>query len=112
TPGSTGGNDRSFILPGTALTLPPVLWSDWTAGDVLASNTVVTFTVNMTNAVGTDNYVFQPGGDGVFLNGDWIPWWSWGAFPTNFLLTNNPVGSRIYSIEVTFPKGYAVPLSY
>jgi hypothetical protein len=112
TPASTGGKDRSFIQGSNSLVLPPVWWSDWTAGDVLPGTTVVTFTVNMTNAVGTDNHVFDGTFDSVYLNGDWIPWWSWGSFPFDFQMTNNPIGSKLYSLAVTFPAGHPIPLTY
>ncbi len=112
TPASTGGNDRSFVVGTNALTLPPVLWSDQTISDLLPAATTVKFTVNMTNAIGTDGHIFDPMVDTLYLNGDWMPWWSWGNPLPNFTLTNDPPGSLTYSLEIPFPQGYAVPLSY
>jgi hypothetical protein len=112
TPASTDGTNRSFMVTTNALTLPVVLWSDWTSSDLLPAMTVVTFQVNMTNAVGADAHVFDSNFDTVYLNGDWIPWWSWNSPPPEFQMTNNPVGSEIYTISLAFPPGFSVPLTY
>ena len=46
--------------------------ADWLTGD-----TLVTFTVSMTNAMTTGGVAFDPTTDRVYINGDWIPWWAW-----------------------------------
>jgi len=69
----------------------------------------VTFRVSMTNAVGTDAHVFDPSADGVYLNG--VP--SFGTWDVTLpQLTNNPVGSQIYSIDVLLAKGSNVQQTY
>ena len=115
-PASADTLNRSFTLPASATNLPIVSWSDWIASDVLSADTAVTFQVSMTNAVGSDGHVFNPNnGDNVYLNGDWIPWWIWGLDVSQipqFQMINNPVGSGVYSLSLTFPKGYSVPITY
>jgi len=97
------------IVAGNTQVLPVVFFSNVDPGDLLPSNTVVTFSVNMTNAVGTDSHVFDPANDGVFING--IP--TFAAWtPSLPQLTNNPVGSGIYSIDILLPAGSPVQQTY
>lgn len=109
----TMADNRTFkIVSGTAQTLPVVFFSNVNPGDLLPADTLVTFTVNMTNAVGTDTYIFNPGaGDGVYINGvppgGWLGWDT--ALPQ---LSNNPVGSGVYSIELLIPKGSPTRIAY
>lgn len=122
--------NREFIMPnvsGTNLTLPAVYFNDTSTYSVLPAppaTNFVTFSVSMTNAVGTDLHVFNPNTDSVYLNGVDVtttlgtyrfdPWTNnpAGNLLGNFLMTNNPVGSEIYSITVAIPAGYPVMLSY
>jgi hypothetical protein len=122
--------NREFFMPsvnGTNVVLPTVYFNDRSTYQVLPApplTNFVTFSVSMTNAVGTDSHVFNPGVDSVYLNGvdvtnspgnySFDPWTN---NPTgnplgNFLMTNNPVGSQIYTITIPIPAGYPVALSY
>ena len=121
-PTSTGGGNRSFNLVATngALVLPVVFFSDLNVDDLLPVDTLVTFSVSMTNAVGTDSQVFNPTTDGVYLNGDfmgqlsggsagWLTWTEGNLTP--YELTNiSP--SLIYSITLGIPKGNSLALTY
>ncbi len=80
-PVSTAGGNRLFTLTSTNQTLPAVLFSDLAASDLLSTDTWVTFSVNMTNAVGTDATVFNPATHSVYINGDFLGWWTWGTQP-------------------------------
>jgi hypothetical protein len=125
-PISTAGGNRqyTFSTATTPQVLPPVYWADFGPGSSLTENTIVTFSVNMTNAVGTDLYPFTPGTDYVFINGvttaDSSGFWSWASSqglyslggPGEFLMTNNPVGSEIYSLQLTIPAGTALAVDY
>ncbi|HUA39071.1 MAG TPA: hypothetical protein VMA35_11820 [Candidatus Sulfopaludibacter sp.] len=122
--------NREFIMPdvsGTNLTLPTVYFNDTSTYSVLPApppTNFVTFSVSMTNAVGTDSHVFNPNTDSVYLNGVDVTMTlgtyrfdPWTNNPTgnplgNFLMINNPVGSEIYTITVPIPAGYPVMLSY
>jgi hypothetical protein len=135
-----GGNqNRQFIMPSathTTYSLPTVRWSDISSNTVLPVPTMVTFTVNMTNAVGTDSSVFNPNTMSVYLNGmditNSLGNYSFDAWTnslivtgasgytnalSNFQMQNNPVGSEIYTITVpvpsgSIPAGYPLELSY
>lgn len=122
-----GSQNREFIdiaSTGTNVILPTVYWDDLSPSSVLPAPTTVTFTVNMTGAIGTDSHVFNVSTDSVYLNGvdttnslgnySFDPWTN---NPTgnplgNFLMTNNPIGSSNYSIQVHIPAGYPVEISY
>ena len=97
------------MVAGASQVLPVVYFNDFSPADLLPADTLVTFTVNMTNAVGTDAHVFDPAVDSVYLNGVPNGFASWDTgLP---LLTNSP-GSRIYSIELLLPKGSPVQQTY
>jgi hypothetical protein len=106
------GDNRTFQLANAnAQTLPAVYFSGLAPGDVLAQDTTVTFRVDMTGAVGTDGHAFDPASDTVWLNGLQLVNGSptfvsdWASLGPEFMLTNNPVGSHIYSLDVLLPKG-------
>jgi len=114
-PASTGGGNRSFVLLSTNgnLVLPDVFFNDLHLGNVVPTNTLVTFSVNMTGAVGTDAVTFDPSVDQVYVNGDWLNWWGWGVFPpASYQLTNYPVGSSNYMIQLQIPAGNSLALTY
>ncbi len=124
--------NREFLMPsvtGTNVALPTVYFDDISTSTLLPAPTMVTFTVNMTNAVGTDLSVFNPGADNVYLNGmditnsvgyySFDPWTNAPAGNPlgNFQMVNNPLGSEIYTITVpvpsgSIPGGYPLMLSY
>jgi hypothetical protein len=127
----TGGN-RAFAMPdvnNSQVILPTVYYSDVSTYSVLPAppaTNYVTFSVNMTNAVGTDSHVFNPASDYVYLNGvvltngtyGFAPWTNQPSGPlvsnliSSYVMQNNPVGSEIYTITVPIPAGYPVQLSY
>ena len=112
--GNAGLNRSCNIIGGppnpTPLVLPPVYFSDLDPTDLLPVDTTVTFSVNMTNAVGTDSHAFDPSTDGVYLNGvpTFVTVWDT-SLPQ---LTNNPVGSKLYSIDLLLAKGSPVQQTY
>ena len=115
---STGGGNRSFRLLATSgiLTLPSVVFNDLTStADFLTADTLVTFTVNMTNAMTTGGVAFDPTMDKVYINGDWIPWWTWNDPLQPYLpyeLTNGTSGDKLYSTTLLIPKGTSLTLTY
>jgi hypothetical protein len=129
-PSVLGGNqNREFVTPSSSgtYTLPTVYFNDLSTYSVLPApplTNMVTFTVSMTNAVGTDSHVFNPNMDTVYLNGMDVtttlgtyrfdPWTNSPAGNPlgNFQLTNSPAGSELYTITVPAPAGYPVALSY
>jgi hypothetical protein len=110
--GWENGNNRTFNLANTnSQILPEVFFDNLDPNDVLPADTIVTFGVNMNGAVGTDAHVFNPAsGDAVYINGIPGGFATWDGFLP--LLTNNPVGSQIYSIDLLIPKGSSVQQTY
>jgi len=110
----TMANNRTFtMIKGASQILPPVFFSNVDPANLLPEDTLVTFTVNMTNAVTTDAHVFNPNTDQVFVNADFYGNWNGNIWDTNLpQLTNNPVGSGLYSIQMLVPKGNSVLLNY
>jgi hypothetical protein len=83
------------------------------ACDIVEETNFVTFTVSMTNAVGTDALVYD-GTQGVYLNGSFAGWWGWGNTndaATNYLMTLNP-GTSNYSLTVPFAPASLLRLVY
>ena len=103
--------NRTFTVPSSnKLALPAVFFSDTNPSDLLPADTLVTFSVSMTNAMATDGHAFDPSVDFVFVNGVPNGFANWNqSLPQ---LTNNPVGSGIYSIELLVPKGSPVMQTY
>jgi hypothetical protein len=108
----TNANNRAMqIANATTQTLPAVYFDDWFVDpvDILSDDTIVTFSVSMTNAVGSDSVVFNPAVDQIFINGvpTLQPW------PISSpQMTNNPIPSIIYSVDLLVPKGGFVQQSY
>jgi len=68
--------NRLFTLGSTAQTNPLVYWNNLDPNNVLLGSTMITFTVNMTNAVDDFGYPFNPTTDAVVVNGDFMnPTW-------------------------------------
>lgn len=117
-PASTGGGNRSFTLASAAQVLPTAYFNDLATSDLLQEDTEVTFRVNMTNAhaIAWSTYPafsFDPQSHSVYLNGNFLNWWSWSVASPNedYKLTNAP-GSQVYSITLVRPKGSPLGLSY
>jgi hypothetical protein len=122
----TVANNRYFsIISGTSQVLPAVYFSDLLVdpNDYLPADTLVTFRVNMTNAVA---YPSGPAFDptavfGVWFNGDCLinGWYTtWGSmWPETQLFddgTNGDAvaGDSIYTCQYLVPKGKAVRAQY
>jgi hypothetical protein len=132
---AAGGGNRTWIMPKTnnsTVVLPVVYYGDVLPGNNFPVPTLVTFNVNMTNALTGTNaanptpYAFNPSTDRVYINGVNYPAPTtantvnigpgtvvYGSDTTNtailpFLMTNNPPGSQVYSLQVLVPAGYPV----
>ena len=112
--GGISGQNRTLTVPNlTSTNIPTVYWDDALPTDLLNEDTTVTFTLNMTNAVGTDSVVFDPTSDVVDVNGDFLGWLAWNPISLNpYSLANNPVGSGLYTYTTTLPKGHVRELTY
>ena len=121
------GANKSVTFTGTEpldpsgyhlISVGPTLFNGFQANtnDYLPADTVVTFTVSMTNAQSYSGFspaiVFDQS-MGVAVNGNWIPWWNWNAAaPSQYSLTNGTSGDWLYSQTVLIPKGKLVKLVY
>jgi len=114
--GGVGGVNRQFTVPTIASTnLPAVYFNDALPLDILNVDTTVTFSLSMTNAVGTDAHVFDPNNDIVFINGDFSGWQSWNPVTligAGLNLVNNPPGSGVYTFTKTFAQGSPRAVTY
>ena len=111
-----GGGNRYVLTPNLPTTnLPAVFFNDVTPSDVLNVDTVVTFTVNMTNAQGTDFQVYDPNTSAIFINGDFSGWQSWNPLSlagAGLQCTETVPGSQKYSYTKTFLKNTARGTKY
>jgi hypothetical protein len=118
---SSGGNRYLFLLSTNGnLTNGPVYYSDASPSSLIdfvtVTNCMVTFTVNMTNAVGTDSVVFNTG-DAVYINGlnNGVnnSFWTWGILsaPPQYQMTNIP-NTLLYSITLPVAQGQQDDLIY
>ena len=113
-----GGGNRSYTVPNVASTnLPVIFFNNVLVSDLLNMDTLVTFSVNMTNAVGAvgsvDQHVWNGGADTVYINGDFTGWQPWNPIGlTGLNCTNNPPGSEVYSYTTTFLKHRARNVKY
>lgn len=78
------GGNRFFTLADTATptnaTLPVAFFSDLFPSDLLPADTIVQFSVNMSNAMQfPSGPAFAEGSDSVYVNGDFIGWAPWSA---------------------------------
>jgi hypothetical protein len=109
------GSDRSFTLVSATQTNAVRFFNDVDPCDVLLETNYITFTVSMTNAVGTynDTVVFD-GTQSIFLNGNFAGWWGWNnplSGASNYIMS--PVGGTSnYTLTVALPPGTSQRLQY
>jgi hypothetical protein len=108
-------NNRSLtIVSGSTLVLPVVYFGNTVpppASEELTNSVTVTFTVNMTNAVGTDSTMWSPS-VGVYINGDFTGWQPWSTALPQMTETPNNGTSAIYTYTTNFAAGHAVEVMY
>jgi hypothetical protein len=103
------------------ITVAPAYFNNLSPSDVLAQDTLVTFRLNMTNAVtfGAPGTPFDPATQGVYLNGNFVPWWVWSGLPSAYEMKDDGstygdalAGDLIYSWQQTFTKGSSARVEY
>jgi hypothetical protein len=111
---------------------PAVYFNDLAPDDYLPTATPVLFSVDMTDAVGTDSHAFDPIGDSVYINGMFAGatpsqpnaaagtsqyWYAWSGgaspppAPPGFQMIEQD-GTLIYTNTIVLPAGTPVALSY
>jgi hypothetical protein len=117
--GWEASNNRQLTLLPTngPIILPTVYFSDLSPADILVAPVAVTFSVDMTGAVGTDSHAFDPNNDGLYVNGIFANWYAWSggvnpaSAPPGFQLFQQG-SSMIFTNTVTFPIGTPVDFEY
>jgi len=87
--------------------------------DVVESTNFVTFSVNMSNAVGYTGSPVYDGSQTVYINGDFVGWKGqvgdtadWGTNPKpELMLTKNPT-SDVHSVTLPLPPGQNLRIEY
>lgn len=96
----------------------PVYFNGIAPADALPEDTRVIFSVNMQNAQRMDGTPFDPGFEGVWVNGNFANWWAWGNAPVEYQLVDDGTsgdevaGDLIYSLDVVLPRGAGKMLDY
>ena len=122
------GANRVIVFDGTEPTnavgyhlkiVGPAFFNGISPDDVLAADTTVTFRLDMNGAQtfpgGTP---FDANTQGVWFNGSFVPWWSWGSSPTGYRMFDDGThgdaiaGDKIYSWQRLFPKASSTRLEY
>jgi hypothetical protein len=112
-------SDRQLTLLATngTLILPVVYFSDVRPADILLAPVAVTFSVDMTGALGTDSHSFDPNSDALYVNGIFANWYAWAgginpaSAPPGYQLTRQG-SSMTFTNTVTFPAGTPVYFEY
>jgi len=113
-----GTNNRSLTVPNIAsINVPAVLFNDAPLSDYLTQPTLVTFSVDMNNAIGTDGHAFDPGnGDAVYIYGEISTWYSWYPWYNSVDITPYQMmqqgSSTIYTNTVLLPAGTMIAFEY
>lgn len=109
----TNGQNRTLIEPNLKnYVVPTVYFNNQDYLDYLQNPVSVTFTIDMTGAVGTDLSVWSPG-TGVFVNGPWPNWQGWDPISLSGQRLNESVDNpAIYTGTFTIPAGVSTTLNY
>jgi hypothetical protein len=111
--GATGGQGNRVVnIPTLAnYAIPNVFFNDASFNDYLQGNESVTFTIDMTGAVGTDTTVWTPGA-AVFVNGPWPNWLGWDPISLAGQQLAEVGSTAIYTGTFSIPKGIVTSLTY
>lgn len=126
----TGNRTFNLLTTNGLLLLPVVSFGDVYTSDYLPVDVLVTFTINMTNAMTSTNspsnlnfdppdantpHTFDPNADSVVINGNFLSggWTGWNPIDLiGNIMDNNPLGSEIYQFTYLVPKGSPVEVHY
>jgi len=113
--GGIGGVNRSVVVPNLASTnVGPVFWNDASPADYLDQDTLVTFSVSMTNAQQyPSGPAFVLGTDQVYVNGDFTGWLAWNPISlASYQLATNLSNAEVYYYSQVFLQGRGRSLTY
>ncbi|MEI6074980.1 MAG: hypothetical protein WCS94_05365 [Verrucomicrobiota bacterium] len=112
-------NNRTVTLLSSNGTvwLPVGIFSDLYPTEVLSVPTAVFFSINMSNAVGTDAHPFDPTADNVYVNGQFSGWYAWsgGINPASAPAGYQMIAqgdSLIYTNTILLPAGTSIAFDY
>jgi hypothetical protein len=113
------GNNRQYTVPAniSSTNLPTVYFNNVLPTDVLDQDTMVMFTVNMSNAVAAPGsadagHHFDASVDGVFINGDFLGWLNWDPISLSAEQMTAIGATSNYTFTVPFTKGHSRLLNY
>ena len=111
--GATGGQgNRVQTEPNLPnYSIPTVYFNDASYNDYLLAPVSVTFTIDMTGAVGTDTTPWAPGA-AVFVNGPWPNWLAWTPIELAGQQLTEAGSTPIYTGTFSIPKGIVTSLTY
>jgi hypothetical protein len=113
-PLSTSGGNRVTVINNASTVLPVIPYDDIGAGDLVLTDTWVTFSVYVTNGTPTDSGgTFTKGSDTVWVSGGWLGWppWGFGALPANQQLFESATPD-IYTNTLRVPRGQSISVTY
>ena len=113
-PTSTGGNDRHASVTNASQVLPLVFYNDNSPYDLVQADTVVKFTIFLPDQTADKTgLAFAKGVDHVFVNGDFLGWWGWGAGAAPAADEMFEAGnSDFYTNSFVIPRGNSIFLNY
>ncbi len=113
-PNSTGGNNRTANVTNANQVLSLVFYNDNSPYDIVQADTLVQFTLYLPDGTSDkDGLTFAKGVDSIYLNGDFLGWWGWGAGSAPAANQMVEVGtSDLYTNSFLIPRGNSIYLTY
>jgi hypothetical protein len=113
-PVSTAGSDRFITISNANQVVPVISYDDLGLGDLVLTNTTVTFSIYCPDqTVGLGGVTFTKGSDTIWVNGAFLGWPTWGYdnLPADQQMIE--VGSSdVYTNSLVVPRGSQVIVTY
>lgn len=115
---SFSGNEPTNAQGYHQISVAKTYFNNLGPSDILTADTLVTFRVDMSAAQNSGGSAFDPGTQGVWLNGNFIPWWTWNSAPEEFKMVDDgsggdsAAGDKIYTLQRTLPRGTNTRVEY
>ena len=113
-PLSTAGGNRVIIINNANQVLPVIFYDDIGIGDLVLTNTTVTFSIYCPDqTAGAGGVTFTKGSDTIWVSGAWLGWPTWGynALPGNQQMFESATPD-VYTNSLVVPRGSSVAITY